>query len=212
MGLDVFFFQKIRGSAKIGEYWWFKPEEVSVECKTHLCIQWHQHSLYSSWFNERQVPPQWKIQRYTATYFFFCFLPYIDACLNQIFFLCSLFLSHFTSPSFCLSLGGSLSASLEFYLSNLHPLWQPSVPPYNPLLLLQADLIKQSFSVMRKGAKGSASGWATIQRKLIVKKTGTHGHLLSVGCFVCVWAVQIWDSWWVGFLTQRALVYPWIKR
>lgn len=143
----------------------------------------------------------------------FLLLPPLHWCLSEPdFFLCSLFLSHFTSPSFCLSLGGSLSASLEFYLSNLHPLWQPSVPPYNPLLLLQADLIKQSFSEMRKGAKGSASGWATIQRKLIVKKTGTHGHLLSVGCFVCVWAVQIWDSWWVGFLTQRALVYPWIKR
>lgn len=110
----------------------------------------------------------------------FCFFPCIDAPLNQFFFFFqgSLFLSHFTSPSLCLSLGGSLSASLEFYLSNLHPLWQPSVPPYNPPLLLQADLIKQSFSVMRKGAKGSASGWATIQRKLIVKKTGTHGHLV----------------------------------
>lgn len=27
-----------------------------------------------------------------------------------------------------------ISASAEFYLCNLYPLWQPSVPPYNPWL------------------------------------------------------------------------------
>lgn len=42
-------------------------------------------------------------------------------------------------PTLSLSLGGSSVPVWSFYLCNLHPLRQPSVPPYNTWFLLQPD-------------------------------------------------------------------------
>lgn len=80
-----------------------------------------------------------------------------------------------------LSFGGSSVPVWSFICVIYIPSDSLLCTPNNHWVLQLPDLVKQPLFVMRRGKKGSVTGWAAIQRKLIVKKKKkTRGNFVSV--------------------------------